>query len=208
MLADVLERDGSQISALETQRQNLANADHLAVLNAQWQDQAARLHAERYRQVIRAALPPGYESEKLDSPQATWLWRTMRAAEAVGLDVASVAVRAIRGRSLTGARDMAGVIDARIRRETGPIAPRTPRPWSEQVPAIGDPDLQRYLSELARAMDERKARIGEFAAEHAPPWVVHALGPVPDEPLARLDWQQRAWAPTGSFTAGVTTPSL
>ena len=47
------------MSALETQRQNLADADHLAVLNAQWQDQTARLHAERYRQVIRAALPAG-----------------------------------------------------------------------------------------------------------------------------------------------------
>ena len=31
-----------------------------------------------------------------------------------------------------------------------------------------------------------------FAAEHAPPWAVHALGPVPGEPLARLDWEQRA----------------
>ena len=116
----------------------------------------------------------------------------MRAAEAAGLDVAAVADRAICGRSLIGARDVASVIDARIRRETGPMVPRAPRPWSEQVPAVGDPDLQRYLSELARAMDERKARIGEYAAEHAPPWAVHALGPVPDEPLARLDWEQRA----------------
>jgi AAA domain/TrwC relaxase len=192
VMADVLERDGSQMSALETQRQNLVNADHLAILNAQWQEETARLHADRYRQVIRAALPAGYEPEKLDSPQATWLWRTMHAAEAAGLDVAAVADRAISGRSLTGARDVASVVDARIRCEAGPMVPRAPVPWSEQVPAAGDPDRQRYLAELARAMDERKARIGEFAAEHAPAWAVHALGPVPDEPLARLDWEQRA----------------
>ncbi len=192
VLADVLQRDGSQMSALETQRRNLVNADDLAVLNAQWQDQTARLHAERYRQVIRAALPAGYESEKLDSPQATWLWRTMRAAEAAGLDAAEVADHAIRGRSLTGARDVASVIDARIRREIAPMVPQAPRPWSEQVPAVGDPDLHRYLTELAQAMDERKARIGEFAAEHPPPWAVHALGPVPSEPLGRLEWEQRA----------------
>jgi hypothetical protein len=41
-------------------------------------------------------------------------------------------------------------------------------------------------------MDARKDRIGEHAAEHALPWAVNALGPVPGHPLDRLDWQQRA----------------
>ena len=41
-------------------------------------------------------------------------------------------------------------------------------------------------------MDARKDRIGEHAADHAPPWAVTALGPVPGHPLDRLDWQRRA----------------
>ena len=41
-------------------------------------------------------------------------------------------------------------------------------------------------------MDARKDRIGEHAADHAPPWAVTALGPVPGDPLDRLDWQRRA----------------
>ena len=41
-------------------------------------------------------------------------------------------------------------------------------------------------------MDARKDRIGEHAAENALPWAVSALGPVPDHPLDRLDWQRRA----------------
>ena len=41
-------------------------------------------------------------------------------------------------------------------------------------------------------MDARKQRIGEHAAASALPWAVTALGPVPDDPAARLDWQQRA----------------
>jgi hypothetical protein len=41
-------------------------------------------------------------------------------------------------------------------------------------------------------MDARKDRIGEHAAEHAPPWAIDALGPVPGHPLDRLDWQKRA----------------
>jgi hypothetical protein len=41
-------------------------------------------------------------------------------------------------------------------------------------------------------MDARKDRIGEHATEHAPPWAVAALGPVPQDPPGRLDWQHRA----------------
>ena len=41
-------------------------------------------------------------------------------------------------------------------------------------------------------MDARKDRIGEHAAEHALPWAVNALGPVPAHPVDRLDWQRRA----------------
>ena len=41
-------------------------------------------------------------------------------------------------------------------------------------------------------MDARKDRLGEHVAEHALPWAVGALGPVPGDPLDRLDWQRRA----------------
>ena len=41
-------------------------------------------------------------------------------------------------------------------------------------------------------MDARKDRIGEHAAENTPPWVINALGPVPEDRLDRLDWQKRA----------------
>jgi len=36
VLADVLSRDGAELSATETRRRNLANADHLAILHAIW----------------------------------------------------------------------------------------------------------------------------------------------------------------------------
>ena len=36
VLSDVLERDGQQLSALQTQQQALSNADHLAILHAIW----------------------------------------------------------------------------------------------------------------------------------------------------------------------------
>jgi hypothetical protein len=43
-------------------------------------------------------------------------------------------------------------------------------------------------------MDARKDRLGEHAAEHALPWAIAGLGPVPTHPPDRLDWQKRAAA--------------
>ena len=192
--ADILARDGSEVSALETQRLALANADHLAVLNAVWLGETAGLNIERHRQVVLAALPCEYAVGRLDSPQATWLWRTLRGVEAAGLDVTEILREAVGSRSLAGARDLASVIDARIRWMTGPIVPQPQRPWSERVPTVGDPERQRFLAELAAAMDARTERIGEHASEHPREWALRALGAVPDDPLDRLEWQQRAAA--------------
>jgi len=191
VLAGILERDGRQRSALAERRANLVNADHLGRLGAIWEGETAGLRTARYRHSVREWLPEGLHGA-LDSYQATWLWRSLRAAEAAGLDAREVARRALEGRTLAGARDIAAVIDARIRRDTGALVPSKWRPWSEQVPITPEPERQRYLQELAAAMDARKERIGEFAAETSPAWAVNSLGPVPSDPLDRLEWQQRA----------------
>ena len=74
------------------------------------------------------------------------------------------------------------------------LVPLPPRPWSEQVPALADPERQAYVAEIATLMDARKDRIGEHAADHPPAWATGTLGPVPAHPLDRLGWQQRAAA--------------
>jgi hypothetical protein len=115
----------------------------------------------------------------------------LRAAELAGLDPAQVLVDAIAERDLAGARDVAAVLDARIRHRLGSlVVPLPPGPWSAQVPAIADPERRAYAAEIA-LMDARKNRIGEHAAETAPPWAVNALGPVPGHPLDRLAGRSR-----------------
>jgi hypothetical protein len=190
VLAGVLERDGQQCSASQTRQRALADADHLAVLHAIWTDQTARAREQRYRDLLMRALPPEYRREP--GHQARWLWRTMRAAELAGLDVSQVLAAAIGERDLAGARDLAAVIDARLRYRIGAIVPAPAGPWSAQVPAIADPERRAYLTQIAAMMDARKDRIGEHATGHAPPWAVAALGPVPADPLDRLDWQKHA----------------
>jgi hypothetical protein len=97
-----------------------------------------------------------YAADGLTSPQATRLWRTLRAAEAAGPDSIGVVCEVVSARSLTGARDIASVIDSRIRNHVGPLVPQPPRPWSEPVPDVADPERHQFLTELAAAMDARK----------------------------------------------------
>jgi hypothetical protein len=40
-------------------------------------------------------------------------------------------------------------------------------------------------------MDARAERLGEHAVQTPPAWAIQALGPVPEDPIERLDWQNR-----------------
>jgi hypothetical protein len=190
VLAVVLDNDGQQQSATQTRQHALADADHLAVLHAIWTAETIPARHQRYRDLLLAALPPRYRREP--GHQARWLWQTLRAAELAGLDPAQALTDAITARDLAGARDIPSVIDARLRKRVGPLIPLPPGPWSAQVPDLPDPERHGYLTQIATLMDARKQRIGEHAAQHAPPWAITALGPVPASPSARLDSQRRA----------------
>jgi hypothetical protein len=168
----------------------LSNADHLAILHAIWTAETTPAREQRYRKLLMDALPPGYRQEP--SHQARWLWRTMRAAELAGLDPGQTLAAAIAERDLTGARDVPSVIDARLRQRVNPLVPLPLGSWCGQVPDVADPERRAFVAQIADMMDARKVRIGEHAADNALPWAVSALGPVPDHPLDRLEWQRRA----------------
>ena len=190
VLSAVLERDGQLLSATQDQLGGLANADHLAILNAIWTAETAPARQHRYKDLLAASLPPGFRREL--GHQARWLWRTLHAAELAGLDPEQVLAAAIAERDLAGSRDLAAVIDARLRHRLGSLVPLPSRPWSAQVPALTDPERRAYVAEIAALMDARKDRLGEHAAADALPWAANTLGPVPNHPLDRLDWQRRA----------------
>jgi conjugative relaxase-like TrwC/TraI family protein len=192
VFADVLGRDGAELSAIEYRQRELANADHLGKLYAIWHAETGQVHDGRYRAIVMSELPPGYDGAL--SHQARWLFRTMRSADLSGRDPAQLVRDAIASGSLEGSRDVASVVDARIRRQAGALVPLPIVPWTEQVPAIADPDRQGFVADLAQVMDERRERIGQHAADAVLPWAVNALGPVPEDPVDRLQWEQRASA--------------
>ena len=191
ILAEVMSRDGAVLSATETLASELSNADHLGTLGASWYDLSRRAQTARFEQELRASLPAVADAA-LSDPACTWLWRSLREAEAAGLDGGQVLRDAIAVRSLTGARHEARVLDARIRRILAGTVPRPAESWAERPPQMGDPELNRYMAELAAAMDDRVRRIGEHAAQTCPQWAVQALGELPEDPVRRADWEDRA----------------
>jgi hypothetical protein len=120
VLAAVMERDGQQHSATLTRQHALADADHLAVLNAIWTSETTPAREQRYHDLLQAAASPGYRIDS--SHREKWLWQTLRAAELAGLDATQILADAVAERDLSGARDVPAVIDARIRASL--------RPWS------------------------------------------------------------------------------
>ena len=192
VLADVLQRDGAALSATETLASELSHADHLGVLGAIWYDLARRAQVARFEQALQDNLPARDAGSTLSDAACTWLWRSLREAEAAGLDGGKTLRLAIVSRPLTGARDIARVVDARVRRMIAATVPKVPGSWAQRVQETGDPELDRFMAQLAEVMDARVRRIGEHAARVKPLWATQALGDVPDDSAKRNRWQERA----------------
>jgi conjugative relaxase-like TrwC/TraI family protein len=190
VLADVLGRDGAELSASAIRQRNLANADHLGILHAIWTAETTAARHDRYRELVIAALPPDHRQPL--SHQARWLFRTLHAAALAGLDPGEVISSAIASRDLAGARDIAAVLDARIRSRIHPLLPQSQGLRAERVPGVPDPGRHAYLAQIAAMMDDRQQRLGQHAAQVMPAWAIAALGPVPADSPARHDWEHKA----------------
>jgi hypothetical protein len=191
VLGQCLARDGRQLSATDTREAEWSDADRLDVLGVQWQDVVREAAQRRYEAAVCEALTDAHTRQVLGDSAATWLWRSLREAEAAGLDGPDTLRRAIASGPLEDAESVAKVLDWRIRQQATGMPAVAARPWLEQLPDTGDAEMNRYTRELATAMDDRQRRLGEHAAEHQPTWAL-ALGPVPEHPLDRAAWEHRA----------------
>ena len=189
LLARVQANDGRDLSATEYREQALANADHLGLLGHIFHEQAREVSAARFTAALRGILPDRADEALKDTDD---LWRALRAAELAGEDGPVVLRAAAQQRDLDGARSVSAVLAQRVRDMTEHL-PTPPREsWLSRVPQTDDPDMARYLPELAQKMDDRQVRIGQHTAEHAPLWATQALGDVPEDQAERAQWEGKA----------------
>ena len=191
VLGGCLERDGHQLSATDFREADWSDADRLDVLAPQWTELRNMAAMRRYEAAARAALGEDQARRVLEDPAARWLWRTLREAEAAGINGPAVLHRAVTSGQVDDADSVAKVLDWRIRQHTAGLPAQAARPWAELTGSTGEPDTDLYWAELAQAMTDRQRRLGEHAAEHTPPWA-RALGLVPEHPVDRAEWEHKA----------------
>jgi len=190
IMAEALGRDDAEESATEYARRSLSNADHTGVLGSRWDDLANRADRERYTRLYMDALPDGFKAPP--SRAQTWLWRSLRQAEYAGLDAGEVLRAAVNSRPLYGLEDVTKGVYARVCKITDGLTPALLKPWTERVPDMGDTELQEYMQRMAMSLEARQERLGELDAIAQPAWALESLGPVPEDPVERLDWERRA----------------
>lgn len=192
VLAGVLERQQTARTATETMRQDLERAASLATLAPAWAD-VTRTHAtRRHEKTIRSLLAAeDWKQYQQDAERGT-LTRLLRAADLAGHDVEQVLRRALEGRDFAGARSVAAVLHGRVSRITGTPEPRAAASYADRTPVIEDPEAHRFARELATAMDERVALLGNQVAADRPVWALRYLGEVPADPVERAEWTGRA----------------
>ena len=191
ILAQCLNRDGREPSALEYQERAWSDADRLDALAVQWQHATHDANKQRYADAVQAALPQEQADNLLADPAASTLWLTLREAEHAGIAPADALNRAAGQGPLDTAESVAKVVNWRVRQFTDHTTAQPARPWTEQAPQTGDPAADQFAAELAAAMDDRTRRLGEHAAEHPPAWA-KVLGQLPADPLERLEWEHKA----------------
>jgi len=123
------------------------------------------------------------------------LERLLRTAEVAGHDPRRVLDDALTARSLDTARNPARVLHHRISEQLrGQLSPRLSS-YADLIPHTLAGERRERLHQLAEDADERRRELGADTAARAPQWAVEALGAVPDDAIARADWEQRAgWA--------------
>ena len=127
-----------------------------------------------------------------DSADTGSLARLLRTAELAGHDPDQVLTAAITSRDFNGALSLPQITYRRIERQlAGCLAPAVAM-YADMVPAATGGSWRRQLATYAEAADARRRELGAQVAADPPQWAAESLGPVPEQPPARLDWEHRA----------------
>ena len=204
VLADVLQRDGDDLSATEQIRHAQEWAGGTGHLLTLWSAAARQTLYPDIDEQITARLTESeawrYEREH----SRPVLQHTLRDAQLAGHDIGELIDRITAG-PMDGARSIASVLHGRLQRLQLPAqghgvtwAQRTP----ENAPALAH--------ELAAGLDDRRRELGERALANPEPWLTRHLGPPPGpdaSPVLREDYAWRAGTAAAYREArGITDP--
>lgn len=197
VLADILTGTVETERATELLREeSLAEATSLKTIHARYEDAIRVIGRERTRQWLDQLTADGTLSpddrQALAADQGVeQLGRLLRTVEQAGGDPEQALRDAVSGRSFEAVRSHAQVLHHRIGKAVEDLTPKAEH-MGDGIPADLPDGLHRYLEALAEAGDSRRRELAATVAETGPQWAVETLGPVPDEVVARAEWEHRA----------------
>jgi hypothetical protein len=205
VLEDAFERREVEYTATTTLRREFERAQNLAVVGRVWEDAHIEHAHQRYAQALSGAMSEADWERLRGTPSYESLIRLARHVEERGHDAAAMLAQVTAARSLIGAEDVGKVLHDRLkttlnrveqaqRREAEqagePVRRHGWRSYVERTPVVDSP-RGRVMMAAAEAMDARRAELGRRAAEEMPAWA-EPLGPVPQDPIEREAWIERA----------------
>jgi hypothetical protein len=204
VLADVLQRDGDDLSATEQIRQAQEWAGGTGHLLHLWSAAIAQALYPDIDEQIKARLSESeawrYEREH----SRPVLQRTLRHAQLAGHDIGGIIDRISAG-PMDGARSIASVLHGRLQSLQLPTLPHGVT-WAQRTPQ----NAPALAHQLAAGLDDRRRELGERALANPEPWLTRHLGapPGPDaSPVLRDDYAWRAGMAAAYREArGITDP--
>jgi conjugative relaxase-like TrwC/TraI family protein len=175
--------DADRLASMDTTMGRIEELTHLAC--------RARLDGDLDRLVEDGVLSEDSRARLASDQSTDHLSRVCRAAEQAGMDPAQVLREAIEDRPFDGLRSIAQGIAGRITSEHDVAASQ---PGTATVPARLPEDHTAYLEHLHEKAADRARDLGSLAAQELPAWAEKTLGAVPEDAMARLEWEEKAGA--------------
>jgi AAA domain len=202
VLAEIIDNDGTELTATEAIRQAQewpASTGHLVGI---WAAAMRDTVQETIDSQLKGRLTASEYQRYLREPQRQPLQHALTERELNGEDIATLIER-VTAADLTGARSISAVLHgrlARIEKSQG-----TPSTWAQRTPE----NAPQLAYEAATAIDDRITALGLRCAEKPEPWLTSQLGafPVHGSALEQQDYIHRAgYAAAYRETAGIVDP--
>jgi len=202
VMAGVLAKDDTLGTALEQMKaaQDYATSiGHLITISEAfwWRDVVPQID-----EAVRQRLSPREYERYAQDPERPAFLQLLREHELGGRTV-ETSLDLITGRSMEGARSIAGVLHGRLEKAAPPARGQT-QAFAERTPGGAAPEI----AETYQAADARQAELGREQAARPQEWALQAWGvPPPEAGALRKEWERRAGL-VGAYreAAGITDP--
>ncbi|MFE6449613.1 MobF family relaxase [Nocardiopsis dassonvillei] len=190
VLAAILETDQADQTAIETMRIEAERVRHMAHLGSMWTSIVKDDLADQTTQALAERLPANIHAKLDKDPARGSVITAVRQAVLAGHDLREVVAQATE-ETWERVRSVGQVLTGRIERiiGTGDTEVTT---WSAITPRLAKGEMDAFVRDVAEHMDARVHELGERAAANPPKYLTDRLGEVPDEIMARTEWQLRA----------------